>query len=60
MLSGVIKNIPMKKVFLTKYGGFKGRIGRVKISNRMVDGSSIFATYRQELSGILMPMELNL
>lgn len=60
MLSGVIKNIPMKKVFLTKYGGFKGRIGRVKISNRMVDGSSIFSTYRQELSGIVMPLELNL
>ena len=60
MLSGVLKNIPMKKVYLTKYGGFKGRIGRVKLSNRMIDGSSVFSTYRQELSGILMPMELNL
>ena len=60
MLSGVIKNIPMKKAYLTIYGGFKGRIGRVKISNRMVNAESIYSNYRQELSGILMPMELNL
>jgi hypothetical protein len=60
MLSGVLKNIPMKKAYLVKYGGFKGRIGRVKISNRMVHAESIYSNYRQELSGILMPMELNL
>ena len=60
MLSGVIKNLPMKKVYLTKYGGFKGRIGRVKISNRMVNAESIFSNYRQELSGILIPIELDL
>ena len=60
MLSGVIKNIQMKKAYLVKYGGFKGRIGRVKISNRMVHAESIYSNYRQELSGILMPMELNL
>lgn len=60
MLSGVLKNIQMRKAYLCKYGGFKGRIGRIKISNRMVDASSIFKNYRQELSGILMPMELSL
>ena len=60
MLSGVLKNITMRKAYLAKYGGFKGRIGRLKVSNRMVDASSIYTNYRQELSGILMPIELEL
>lgn len=60
MLSGVLKNIPMKKLYLCKYSGFKGRIGRLKVSNRMVNAESIYSNYRQELSGILMPLELNL
>jgi len=60
MLSGVIKNVHMKKAFLTKFGGFKGKIGRVKISNRIVNAEKVFSNYRQELSGIMMPLEFKL